>query len=336
LSPTGAEAKPPWSAVPSAIKEEVAALLGSRVVRADRVYGGYGPSATFRLACAGGRRAFFKASYPLPKGSGVRWQMAPEARVYEGLGEVIRPWAPAFFGSFERDGWVVLLLEDLGPGTILPWTAAKAARAARSYARFHAKTLGRRMPRWVPRTAHHEFAGYWRALARTGELDAVGDLARRRAGEASEWLDVSLPVFRRSEARLRTLRGPNALLHFDTRSDNVRLQGGRLRIFDWPFASVGPAEFDLAAFAQSVAAEGGPPPEVTLAGYASVLPYRDAAMDASVAGIAGYFADRAWRPPVAGLPRLRSIQRRQLKASLAWAARRFALPEPAWLAAVSD
>ncbi len=37
-----------------------------------------------------------------------------------------------------------------------------------------------------------------------------------------------------------------------------------------------------------------------------------------------------------GLPRLRSIQRRQLKATLAWAARRFGLPDPRWLSAVPD
>jgi hypothetical protein len=30
------------------------------------------------------------------------------------------------------------------------------------------------------------------------------------------------------------------------------------------------------------------------------------------------------------------VQRRQLKACLAWAARRFALPEPRWLDAVAD
>jgi hypothetical protein len=107
-------------------------------------------------------------------------------------------------------------------------------------------------------------------------------------------------------------------------------------MFDWPFASVGPAEFDVAAFAQGVAAEGGPAPERVVAWYEEVLPLRAVVLDASLAGIAGYFADRAWRPPMSGLPRLRSIQRRQLKASLAWAARRFALPEPRWLDVVPD
>ncbi len=126
------------------------------------------------------------------------------------------------------------------------------------------------------------------------------------------------------------------LLHFDTRSDNVRLQGDLLRIFDWPFASVGPHEFDLAAFAQAVTAEGGPIPERIVEWYEDILPVRPKALVASVAGIAGYFADRAARPPLVGLPRLRSIQRRQLRASLAWAARLLDLPEPTWLAAVPD
>src|SRR5437773_2391921 len=60
------------------------------------------------------------------------------------------------------------------------------------------------------------------------------------------------------------------------------------------------------------------------------------AIDPVVAALAGFFAHHAWRPPIEGLPRLRSIQRRQLKASLAWAARRLDLPEPTWLAGVKD
>lgn len=128
MSRRGAEQKSPWSAVPREVKDSVAGLLGSPVVRASPVYGGYAPSATFRVVLADGRRSFLKSAYPLPAGSHVR----------------------------------------------------------------------------------------------------------------------------------------------------------------------------------------------------------------SLAGICGYFSDRAWRPPHAGLPRLRSVQRRQLRASLAWAARRLALPEPTWLAAVAD
>lgn len=336
MSRRGAEQKPPWSAVPHAVKDDVARILGSRVARASRVYGGYAPSATFRVVLADGRRAFLKSTYPLPEGSHVRWSVDAEERVYRTLGERIARWAPRFLGSFERDGWHVIALEDLGPSTVPPWTPLKTRLAARDYARFHASTLGTRLPRWLSRSQHVHFASTWARLAERRELRQVASLARRRAAEAEEWLAVAFPLMLEGERRLARLRGPYALLHFDTRSDNVRVHGDRLRIFDWPFACAGPAEFDVAAFAQGVAMDGGPAPDRVLAWYEEVLPLRAAAIDASLAGICGYFSDRAWRPAPDGLPRLRSVQRRQLKASLAWAARRLALPEPTWLAAVAD
>jgi phosphotransferase family enzyme len=313
----------------------VATALGSPVARAERVYGGYAPSATFRLKLANGKRAFFKASYPKPKGSGAMWVVDREDLNYRRLGPLIRPWAPRFLGSFARDGWHVLLLEDLGPRTMPPWTPSKAHRAARSYARFHRRTVGK-PPRWLSRAGYKEHARFWRELARTNEIEHTASLAKRRSDEAREWIDVALPILFEREHRLLRAKPPFALLHFDTRSDNCRLQGDLLRIFDWPFASAGPAEFDVVAFAQGVAAEGGPSPERFIAWYEEVLPLRAEMVDASLAGIAGYFADRAWRPPISGLPRIRPWQRAQMKVCLAWAARRFDLPEPAWLDAVPD
>ncbi|MEX2047206.1 MAG: hypothetical protein WEE03_08570 [Chloroflexota bacterium] len=313
----------------------MARILGSKVVRAMRVYGGYAPSATFRMILADGRPAFFKG-VNATSNDYMRGALPREERVYRELGRYIRPWAPAFLGSFRRLDWHVLLLEDLGPQTMPPWSPARARRSARSYAEFHASTRGRPLPRWLSRTEHHEFAGLWRTLAESGELAKTAALAGPRAYEAREWLDVALPLLRQSAERLARLRAPHSLLHGDTRSDNTRLQGEQLRMFDWNFASVGPHEFDAAAFAQATEAEDGPSVERTMGWYAEVMPVRDSHLDASIAGIAGYFADRGWRPPVPGVPRVRAWQRRQLVVSLAWAARRLALPEPAWLAAVAD
>lgn len=329
------EPKPPWSTVPREIKEKVAKILRSPVARAERVYGGYAPSATFRLKLANGKRAFFKASYPAPKGSGVLWFMDREAKNYRSLERYIHPWAPRFFGSFAQDGWHVLLLEDLGPRSVPPWTATKARIAARSYARFHRKTLGKRLPRSLSRRDHLEYARFWRTLGKTGEVARTASLAGRRADEAEEWLAVALPVLIAHERDLETAPPPFALLHFDTRSDNVRIHGDHMRIFDWPFATVGPAEFDVVAFCQAVAAEGGPGAERVLAWYEHALKLRPEMIDASLAAIAGYFADRAWRPPIEGLPRVRRWQRSQLKECLRWSARRFDLPEPRWVEAVA-
>lgn len=313
------------------MRGETERRLGSRVVRATRAYGGYAASATFRLLLANGRRAFFKAGYPPPPGSAAIFPVAREEKRYRALVPIVGRYMPRQYGSFQLDRWHVLLMEDLGPATIPPWSKAKARRAARSYASFHRATLGKPMPRWLPRTQHAQYGAFWAQLARSGELAGTASLAGRRADEAREWLDVALPVFRRAEDDLAKAARPFAVLHFDTRSDNIRLIGDRLVMFDWPYASVGPAEFDVAAFAQAVAAEGGPAPERVLGWYEEVHQLRRRELDASIAGIAGYFADRSWRPPLPGLPRLRSIQRRQLKATLAWAARRFDLAEPRWL-----
>ena len=328
------EPKPAWSEVPERVRREAERRLGSRVVRATRAYGGYAASATFRLALANGKRAFFKAGYPPPPGSAAIFPIADEEKRYRALAPLVGRFMPKQYGSFRLERWHVLLMEDLGPASVPPWSPAKTRLAARSYARFHRGTEGADLPRWISRTQHREFAGFWSRLEKRGELAGTSSLANARAAEAREWIDVALPVLREAERDLRRARRPFAVLHFDTRSDNVRLVGDRMVMFDWPFASIGPAEFDVAAFAQAIAAERGPAPERIVSWYEDVQPLRSSELDGSIAGIAGYFADRSWRSPLAGLPRLRSIQRRQFVATLAWAARRFALPEPRWLAAV--
>lgn len=334
--PLEREGKPAWSVVPARLKAAVARRLGSPVIRATRTYGGYGPSATYRLTLADGGRAFFKGTYPLPEGSGVRWALDREEVIYRRIGRMIKPWAPEYLGSVRADGWHALLLEMVGGTPALPWTRPRAMRAVRSYAAFHASTSGHRLPTWLSRTQHRHFSVYWRTIARNeAAIERLAALAGPRSSETREWLRTHAPTLRRAERALWRASEPHALLHFDTRSDNVRLEGPLLRMFDWPFASIGPAEFDAAAFVQSIEAEGGPECDVAIRWYELVLPLRRDVLVGSVAGIAGYFADRAPRPAVAGLPRLRSIQRRQLKASLSWAARLLELPEPSWLTSLS-
>ena len=332
------EAKPKWSMVPATVREEVSRVLKAPVARAVRAYGGYTPSATFRLVLADGRRFFFKGTYPLPAISVVQWSLAAEERVYRELGQLIQPWAPAYVGSVRLDGWHALLLEDLGGRNVLPWTAVKAERAAKSYAQFHQTTRGHSLPPWVSRERHLRFGAYWHQLgAENGALDRVASLAGPEAGAARRWLEGSLPALLQAAEPLMSVQGPSVLMHFDTRSDNIRLQGELLRMFDWPFAAVGPQELDLAAFAQSIESENGPRGEDVARWYTSVLELRPHLLDASIAGIAGYFAVHAPRTAVEELPRLRSLQRRQLKASLAWAARALGLPEPtSWLYAIPN
>lgn len=331
------EDKPRWSAVPEALKAQVDDVLGARVIGGRRAFGGYGPSATFVLSLGDGRRVFFKGVYPLPEESAVSWSLDAEERVYRELGHAIGPWAPTYLGSVRANGWHALLLEAVSGRRFPPWTKRTAARAARSYGRFHASTIGEPLPGWLPREEHLDFVGFWQGIATDPEASArlIGSAGHRRT-DAEAWLDENLDALVAAEPPLANVGQPFALLHFDTRSDNIRLSGDLLRMFDWPVACVGPVEFDLAAFAQSIESEGGPKAERVVAWYEEVLPVRADVLRASIAAIAGYFADRAPRPDPPGLPRLRSVQRRQLKASLSWAARELRLPEPNWLASVPD
>jgi hypothetical protein len=156
-------------------------------------------------------------------------------------------------------------------------------------------------------------------------------LAGARAAEARNWLRAAHPTLARAGGRAVELAGPLALLHLDTRSDNLRFTAaGRLVLFDWPWTGVGRPELDVVPFAQSVTVEGGVAPEQIVAWYAERLPLREEALDAAVAWLAAFFAHRAWQPEEPELPRLRSFQRRQLGVVLRWAARRLGLPEPEW------
>ena len=85
------------------------------VARAERVYGGYAPSATFRIRLADGRRAFVKGIYPLTKDSAVKWDLENEERIYQECAPFMRPWAPEYHGGAKAEGWHVMVLEDVGP-----------------------------------------------------------------------------------------------------------------------------------------------------------------------------------------------------------------------------
>ena len=332
---TGVEAKPPWRSVPRAVREETAAALGAPVVRAMRVWGGYSPTPTFRLRLADGRRAFFKAASPA---STAFAQIAHEReeRVYRELGDLIAGWAPRLLGSFERDPWRVMLLEDLGPKSAPPWTSALARNVTRALGEFHTATVDRRLPPWLDRPGTQAVLGIeppaW-SLA-PHDVRMLAALAGPRRDEARAWLDEHLAAISDAARGMADPSLRKAFVHLDVRSDNLRWLGGRLRLFDWPHAGIGPPEFDAVAFAQTVAVEGGPAPELVMGWYADGYAVDPRAVDPSVSAVAGYFARHAWNAELPGLPRVRIFQRRQLQVTLKWAARRLSLPEPAWVDAI--
>lgn len=330
MAHTGVEVKLPYQALPRAVQQTIALRLAAPVRRGARVWGGYAPTPTYRLLLADGRRAFVKLTGP-QENEFSRHALRRERRIYGRLGALLAHWAPACYGEFELGEWQGLLLEDLGPKSVPPWTPAIARGVAADFAAYHAAVRGAALPDWVPGPGRYlgNMALAWSGLLARVELSDVAALAGPRRLEAAAWLEAYAPALDRAARTLPEQDGP-VLLHGDLRSDNLRWNG-RLRMFDWPHAGLGPPEFDLAGLAQSVTVDGGPPAEQVIAWYAEHGAVREAALDAAVAALAGFFADAAWREAVPGLPRLRPFQQAQLRVTLAWAAGRLGLPAPVWL-----
>jgi hypothetical protein len=118
----------------------------------------------------------------------------------------------------------------------------------------------------------------------------------------------------------RTARADDdAFLHFDVRSDNVCFRpGGDAVLVDWNLTAVGNPQIDVVFWLPSLAAEGGPAPEV-------VLPD---AQPGLVSACASFFCARAGRPPIPTAPRVREVQLVQARTALPWAARVIGLPQP--------
>jgi len=269
MARAGVEEKPRWRDVPPDVRRVVGETLGARVARALRVWGGYGPTPTFRLRLADGRGVFMKAVGPRDN-EFSQDAFEREVRVYHDLRGALGSWAPAFYGHVDVGAWRVLLLEDLGPKSVPPWTPAAARGVSRAYADFHRSAMGMPLPSCAPAPGQYLVAEAhgWERMAEAKRLGSVAALAGIRSGEALSWLRSSAPTLLAAASRVVDAGPPHTLLHGDTRSDNLRWVRGRLILFDWPSVGTGPAEYDLAAFAQSVTVEGGPEPERIVDWYA--------------------------------------------------------------------
>jgi Phosphotransferase enzyme family len=218
------------------------------------------------LRLADGRRAFLKGRSP-DASAFMRAAFARELRMYEELHELIREWSPAVYGHFAREDWAILILEDLGPKSVPPWTARITPSIVQSFARFHAANRGVALPDRLKRPPEslNEPGLLWNwtnDLSSRIERAAVAD---NQAAEAAEWFARNGPLLSSVASRLLTPPAPPQLLHTDARSDNLRWKNGRLYLVDCAEAVAGPPELDAAFFIQSIAVESLLDPETILA-----------------------------------------------------------------------
>ncbi|HEU4535954.1 MAG TPA: hypothetical protein VFS00_17640, partial [Polyangiaceae bacterium] len=284
-----------------ALRRRVAALAGREPASWSKVERGYTPAERWLVSFDDGSSAFAKVgTTPLTAG----W-LRDESRWYARLQGDFLPRVYGFSDDPERPA---LLLEDLSHARWPPpWLPGDPERVLATLERV-AST--RPLPDDLPPVE-----------SMRPEIWSWSDVARDPAPFLSlglcsaAWLERALPTLLAAQAAAEF--GGDDLLHFDVRSDNLCLLPDRVVLVDWNKPLRGNRDFDLAFFAPSLRLEGGPLPE-------EILP--DAGPFAAVAS--GYFAARAGLPPIPDAPRVRWIQRRQLRIALPWATRALGLPPP--------
>lgn len=315
-----------WDALPVALRAEIEARLGDRVVRADTQAGGFSPAVAARLTLADGDRVFVKAGSGGHNADTVR-MYRQEARVVAALPASVP--APRFRWTFESGDWVVLAFDDAGarPVTVpphrpwsarppaLPWIPAERDRVLAALTDL-AGSLTPAPPGVPVPTIGDDTAS---------DLTGFRDLARdgdRRLATAYPWAAGRLAELAEWEARWPAAARGDTLLHGDLRADNMLVTPDGVLFVDWPSAARGAAWFDLLSFLPSLAMQGGGDPEAIVRDHPLT---RDADPDdltACVAAIAGYFVAMSLRPAPPALPRIREFQRAQALPALDWLRRR--------------
>ncbi|WP_182902035.1 phosphotransferase [Microbispora sp. H10830] len=300
----------PWTAVPAHLRLAVELHLGDRVTEAVTQPGGFSPGVAARLRLAGGGRAFVKAVGPEPNpvSPGIH---RSEARVAAAL-PATAP-APRLLASFDEDGWVVLLFEDVdGRTPAQPWVPAELDLVLGAMAEL-AESLTP-APVAVPPAAERlaeEYQG-WRRLA--AGPDGLGV-----DGSDAAWARRHLDRLAELEAAWGRAVEGDTLAHADLRADNLLLTvDGRVRVVDWPWACLAASWFDLLGMLPSVAMQGGPPPAEVFDGHPVAAKADGDAVTAVLAAVTGFFLQRGSLPPPPGLPTLRAFQLAQGRAALAW------------------
>jgi hypothetical protein len=288
------------------VNERLERILNARIVSLERVDGrGYTQAGRHRAVLDDGRSVFVKSAVDALT---ARW-LRLEHVVYA---SVDAPFLPRFHGYDEREGFPLLVLEDLSHAHWPPPWRDGDVDAMRASLAAVAETSA--PPGLTP---IGDWKSEWLACWRTVEEDPAPFLSTGLASR--EWLDAHGAALEAAAARA-PLEDGTSLLHLDVRSDNAALDGRGAVLVDWNWASAGNALMDVVAWAPSLCRETGMrPEEVVDADGVGELAALLAGVWASVAGLP---------PPPTAAPGLRDAQRGALEICLPWACRLLGIPEP--------
>jgi len=316
-----------WIDLPRALRDELEAVAGARVVADRSERSGFSPGLASVLTFEDGRRLFVKAARTRDEPFAADLHRA-EAKVTTRLPREIP--APRFAWGHGDGDWIVLAFDVVdGHAPATPWDPDELDRVL-AVLEHVASVPGAREMRLPPTGPDFaDMSSGWRALH--SEPDpGLGDLV--------PWAARHLDALAEAERGVLVACEGESFVHGDLRADNILLTPEKVYLVDWPYASRGAAWLDLAMLLPSVVMQGvaGVTEPVT-AGADAARRARGGAWAAStfaahplgrdvhptdlravVAGVAGYFLDSARKPALPTIPHLRAFQRAQGVAAVAW------------------
>jgi aminoglycoside phosphotransferase (APT) family kinase protein len=295
-----------WSDLPQRVRRAVEEIIGDRVVEAVSQRGGFSPGTADRVRTATGRRAFVKAVSPAQNADSPVMHRR-EARITAALPDEAP--VPRLLGCHDDGYWVALVLADVpGRQPATPWLPDELTAVLAALDELAARLTPCAVP-GLPTAAERlgvDLAGWHRIRA-----EPPADLDPWLAGHLDE-------LCRLAERGLAALTG-DTLTHTDIRADNLLISDdGSVTFVDWPWACLGPAWLDTLLLLINVRLFGDRRTEQLLADRPAVAGVDPLDVTGVLAGLAGFFADGARRPPPPGLPTLRAFQHAQAEVTISW------------------
>jgi aminoglycoside phosphotransferase (APT) family kinase protein len=313
--------RPAWAELPEAVRRLVTGRLGARVVHASSQGAGFTPGFASRLGCADGQRVFVKAASSAEPVIADCYR--DEARIVAALPPGLP--VPRLRWVSDDGDWVVLCFEDVpGRSPRRPWQPAQLDLVLDTVGRL-GTALSPAPPGIALPTAEQvlaeDFTG-WRSLL-DGGTDG-SDLL-----DSDGWAVSQLERLAELEAGALALCAGDSLVHGDLRPDNVIVaDDGRAFVCDWNWSCRAAPWLDLVCLLPGVYADGFDA-DALLAAHSVGRSAQPPAVDALLAGLAGYFAVASRRPQVPTSPSLRRHQAVYGAATLGWLRARLTAANPA-------
>ncbi|GIT81180.1 hypothetical protein LLS1_28490 [Leifsonia sp. LS1] len=287
-----------WTKAPPELTSAVGRVLGAAVTEAVDQSGGFSGGLAARVGTAEGRRAFVKAA-PAALGGTVDLYRR-EAEVLRRLPDSVP--APALLDTIEAGDWFGIVTAEIdGRHPTSPPADADLRSVLDALDRFpDVRGLG------LPRLDDELRFGAWPVLLRE-HADALTAIEQRCGERLAALASDAGPHF-----------AGDRLVHLDGRADNVLLDhADRVWFVDWAWACSGAPWVDGLAILLDARLNGA-------TGADELLRHRvfdgvpEAAIDATLAGLAGEFRLSSLQAPPPRMPALRGFQAAESRAALAW------------------